>query len=211
MACRRSGPARRREVSMRCKGLAVVATLALLAGCVPSLYPFYTESDLVFEPALLGTWWDGDGGDVSWTFAQGGEKAYDLIHEENGAKQEFQAHLFRLGAVLWLDLYPVTPKEPDFHDMHLVPAHTVSRVWLEDGALRVGMLSYDWIKAAIERKPRFVAHAQLEDGLVLTAPTAQLQKLLRAHADDPEAFGRPGECAREDGRRALCIEAGSTK
>jgi len=195
---------------MRFKGFAVIATLALLLGCVPSLYPFYSESDLVFEPALVGTWWGGDS-EESWTFTQAGEKAYEMVAEADGVKKEFEAHVFRLGAVLWLDLYPVTPQQPDFHDVHLIPAHTVSRVWLDENALRLGMLAPEWLGAKIKRKAGFVAHAQLDDRVVLTAPTAQLQKLLRAHADDPLAFGRPVECAREDGRRAVCIETGTAQ
>jgi len=193
---------------MRNKRLAVVLTLTLLAGCVPSLHPFYTDADLVLDPALVGTWW-GDGDD-SWTFEEAGE-AYTLVHESKGVTKEFEAHLFRLGEVLWLDLYPVTPQEPDFHDVHLVPAHSVSRVWLEQGTLRLGMLSPEWLDEKLERKALSIAHERVGETIVLTAPTAKLQKLLRAHADDPQAFRRPETCAREDGRRALCIDVGGDR
>ena len=32
----------------------------VLSACVPSLHPFYTETDLVFDPALLGEWVEED-------------------------------------------------------------------------------------------------------------------------------------------------------
>ena len=35
------------------------SALLVLTGCVPSLQPLYTEEDLTFDPALLGTWENG--------------------------------------------------------------------------------------------------------------------------------------------------------
>ena len=193
---------------MRCKRIAVFGALVLVAACVPSLHPFYTAADLVRDPALSGTWWGDD--EDSFTFEEDGE-AYSMVHEIKGVKKEFEAHLFRLGDVLWLDLYPVTSNDPDLHDTHLIPVHTVSRVWLEEGALRLGMLSPDWLEEKLDAKTLSIAHERVGNAVVLTAPTAKLQKFLRVHADDAEAFVRRAKCAPSDGRRALCLETGVSK
>ena len=42
---------------MRALKLTVALGLVvLLAGCFPSLHPLYTEEDLVYDSALVGTW-----------------------------------------------------------------------------------------------------------------------------------------------------------
>ena len=50
-----------------------VLLAAALAGCAPSLYPVYTEKDLVFEPALVGTWSTDDPKDGTWSVEKRGE------------------------------------------------------------------------------------------------------------------------------------------
>ena len=35
-------------------GLVLISFLIVLAGCVPSLNPLYTDRDVIFDPALLG-------------------------------------------------------------------------------------------------------------------------------------------------------------
>jgi len=52
---------------MRCmRVLATLAMVFLMTGCdVRSLYPLYTEKDVIFEPLLLGAWKEsGQGGDA---------------------------------------------------------------------------------------------------------------------------------------------------
>jgi len=45
--------------------LAVMTTCLSLSGCLPSLYPLYTEDDLIFSPELLGIWQEPDD-DMLW-------------------------------------------------------------------------------------------------------------------------------------------------
>ena len=45
--------------------------LALATGCVlTSVYPFYFEKDVVFEPALLGSWQKAGQTDEQWQFTK---------------------------------------------------------------------------------------------------------------------------------------------
>ena len=175
---------------------AVVGAMVFYAGCVRSLHPLYTEEDLVFEMALVGTWADEEDQDT-WTFQKSGEYDYDLTVTEDGSRGKFKAHLVQLGSFLFLDLYPQEPEmENDFYKFHLIAAHTFSRIWLEGDALSLSMLNNEWVKDMIDQGKEKIAHERLEDTIVLTAATADLQQFVVKYAEDDKAFPEPGELIR---------------
>src|ERR1041385_7372623 len=85
--------------------ITIVSIALLIAGCVRSLHPLYTDKDLVFEKDLIGTWAQKEGNKDTWIFQQSGENAYDLIHTQKGAPAKFEAHLVRLDKFLFFDLF----------------------------------------------------------------------------------------------------------
>ncbi len=179
---------------MRTVMFLVVCGLAILVeGCVRSLHPLYTEENLVFEAALVGTWIEDEDGDT-WIFMKSGDKAYELVVTENGAPAKFDAHLVQLGAFQFLDLYP---REPDLeNDFYKFPVHTFSRIWIEEDAMRLSMLDNDWLEDMIEQEKVSIAHERSEEGLLVTAPTEDLQQLVVQYAEDEKAFPQPGEMRR---------------
>lgn len=185
---------------MRNMRMAIPMVMAmLLAGCVPSLHPLYTEKDVVFDPALVGTWVE-KGGDDRWVVSRSGNKNYySLLNTPKGkGTGRFEAHLVQLGSSRFLDVYPEEPElRNDTYKFHLIPAHSISRIWLEGDVLRVGPLDEDWLRRMINEKKVQIAHERLNKNLVLTAPTAELQKLVVRYADDPKAFPEPAEFGRE--------------
>ena len=56
--------------------------LLTLAGCVFSLHPLYTDEDLVFDPALVGTWAQDNSGNT-WEFGKGNRNNYELVIRES--------------------------------------------------------------------------------------------------------------------------------
>ncbi len=83
--------------------LLTLSFLFMLAGCVPSLNPLYTDQDLIFDSALLGVWTDKDSKET-WAFTEAGEKEYKLLYtEEDGRKGEFKAHLLKIEGKTFLD------------------------------------------------------------------------------------------------------------
>jgi len=101
---------------------AFAAALCALAGCVQvSLNPLYTERDLAFDPALLGTWqgeWRGgiltndtNGILTTWNFTKGdGDKEYKLFFtDEEGKTAQFFVRRLKLGEALFLDFLPSDP------------------------------------------------------------------------------------------------------
>src|SRR5687767_9002144 len=88
---------RLRFVRKPMKSRIVLLACLAFAGCVPSWDPFYTEKDLTFEPALVGTWHpveSKEGSSESWAFTKAGEKLYELSQtDEDGYKATFNARL----------------------------------------------------------------------------------------------------------------------
>ena len=179
--------------------LAVGVSL-VLPGCVPSLNPLYTEKDLVFDAALVGTWAEQDDSRETWSFNKSGEKEYKLIYTEDDKTGEFKAHLLKLGNTLYLDFFPESDglkdsKRNDFYLSHFVPGHMFAKVTQVEPTLRMAMLNPDWLKKLLEKNPKAIAyHAVGEDRIVLTASTAELQKFIVANTG--EAFGDPATLKR---------------
>jgi hypothetical protein len=175
------------------KKSAIAACLGLLlglAGCVPSLHPLYTEEDLIFDPALLGSW-AGRDGKGSWEFSKAGEKEYKLVDlDEQGKKGEFSVHLLKVGDQRFLDLFPLDPelKQNDFYRIHLMPVHTFLRVRQERDSLRVSILNYDWLQKLLKENPGAIKHEVVDDSVLLTAKPKELQAFLLKHEKTAEAW-----------------------
>lgn len=177
---------------MNSKTILITVSIALLfAGCVQSLHPLFTDKDLVFEPALIGTWAE-EGTSTLWIFLKSGEKSYELIYTEKGTPAKFAAHLVRLGKFLFLDTFPESPDlKNDLQSAHLLNTHTFWKVWLDADTLRMTMLEHDWLKTMIEQKKLKIKHERLGERIVLTAPTNELQKFVTKYAESTKAFPKP--------------------
>ena len=176
------------------KTLVVLGIALLIAGCVPvrSVHPLFTEKDLVFEPALLGTWALED---ATLEFRQSERNAYDLTYtQEVSAKLE--AHLLRLGEFLFLDISlgqrapeALFPRPHPAYLVHMFPVHTFWRIRIEGDELHLEDLDDGWVNRMIREGIVEIHHARLgEYDIVLTAPTEELQEFLLTHAKSPEAF-----------------------
>jgi hypothetical protein len=165
----------------------------LLAGCVPSLKPLYTEKDLVFEPGLVGVWAEKEDSEETWAFEKSGEKAYKLIYTQDGKTGEFKVHLLKLGDTLFLDLYPddeglARLNRNDFYWSHWLPTHTFAKVRQIEPTLQMSFLNGDWLEKSVEKNPKAIRHERIDgDRIVLTASTKELQEFVNKHSK--QAFG----------------------
>ena len=190
---------------MRTTPLMLLLFVVMMAsGCLRSIHPLYSDNDLVYRRELLGTWVDEDTAGT-WTFTRTGEKRYKLTHRQKGYQQgfirsetvpgdsaTFEVHLAQFGDFLFMDLFPEPlERRNDLCKVHWIPVHTFSRVWLENDALKMSMLSGDWLRAMIDEGKLKIGHERIEDEIVLTASTDVLQKLVISFANDPEAFPEP--------------------
>jgi hypothetical protein len=173
------------------KSLIVIAVGVLLTSCTPSLHPLYTEKELIFEPALLGRWVLEDDGHnkTEWTFGKLEGSTYRLMTVDDDGAARFEARLLKLGPHLFLDLYPEEPEgKTGFYNLHMVRAHTFLRVKVEDHVLSVSMLDQEWLEKGVETGGLKIAHERVNGGLLLTAPTPELQQFVLKVADNPDAF-----------------------
>src|SRR5262249_33555481 len=97
--------------TMAKKLLPIIALLVLaLPGCVPidALNPFYTDSNVIFDPALLGSW-QGNEPEEFYRFDRADNNAYQFVYvkkKDSEIRQEvvLEAHLINLGGEKYLDL-----------------------------------------------------------------------------------------------------------
>jgi hypothetical protein len=180
--------------------LAAMTLAVLMTGCtVRSLYPLYTEKDVVFEPGLLGTWAEHDNTNDNWVFQKSGENSYRLISSEG--KTTLEGRLVKLGGHLFLD---VTPKDVDSE--FSIPAHVFVKIQISGDSMRTALLNPDWVAKAGDSKTLGLSFICVgdKDKVVLTAPTKELQEFLVKHAGDEGVFGELEEYR----RIAVSTEAG---
>ena len=178
------------------KKLMLYASIALLvAGCIPSLNPFYTAKDLVFAPELLGEWKAKNESDqpAQWQFEKLEDKAYKLtVTEDKAKKGEFTAHLFKIGTGQFLDIVPskcdYDSSQADLIASAMFPGHLLLRVEQIGPELKMAPFDYDWLKKYLEENPKAIGHREESDSIVLTAATKDLQRFVLAHLAEGQLF-----------------------
>lgn len=188
---------------MKVKKLLFYLLAVLLGGCVPvmSLHSLYTKENVVFEEKLRGTWVDDPNSPESiWEFKRIDEpkNAYKLIFsDDKGQKGSFVAHLVKLRNKLFLDVYPdELPWEPDdpnkvkwlFNSFFLIPAHTFIKIDSIEPQLKMRLINDGKMEELLKEDPNAVKHTSIEDRLILTASTKELQAFVLEYADDNRVF-----------------------
>lgn len=164
----------------RLSSLAWLGVTLLLLGCIPSLHPLYTEEDLIFDPALVGSWINEDTRE-SWTFTKTSEKQYKVVYvEPERGSAEFEGRLLKSGESVFLDLYPSDPKIEgnEFYKIHFVPVHTFMLIRQIEPELKMAALHIDWIRGYLRDNPAAVKHERVENDILFTAQPKELQAFL---------------------------------
>jgi hypothetical protein len=181
-------------------GLALTLGMLVLTGCViTSVYPFYTAKDVTFAPQLLGVWYDHEETNTTaaqsfWRFDKVGPNTYEVVMTEPDNTNYFDGHLFTLGREQFLDL--LTRERHDY----TAPTHLLLRVRALEPQLEMEFLNYEWLANLVETNPKAIRHVLVPrpagekkegDQLVLTADTAELQKFIRKHLKNTNAWAEP--------------------
>ena len=188
---------------MKVKKILFYLLAALLGGCVPvmSLHSLYTKENVVFEEKLLGTWVDDPNSpETTWEFNRIEEpkNAYKLIlSDDKGQKGSFVAHLVKLENSLFLDVFPdefpcdtEDPNKTDwlYNVFFLVPVHTFIKIDSIEPQLKMRLTDDDKMEELLKEDPNAVKHMSIEDRLILTASTEELQAFVLKYADDSRVF-----------------------
>ena len=81
--------------------------------------------------------------------------------------------------------------------MHLVPAHSFILVENIEPELSMRVMDLAWLDEHLEQDPDAIAHARVEDRIVITAPTEVLQRFVLDHLDTEGAFSDASRMSRE--------------
>lgn len=183
----------------------------VLGGCAPpvqSVYPLFSEDELIFDSNLVGLWKDTDSnltGQLSRIEDQNSCKinAYKLVITENDGNQGlFLAGLGELQGNLFLEIYPDTShtydsRESNYHKQHLLSMYSFMRIEQIDPNLKIILMDYDKVKKVIEADPNVLKHEFANDKLILTASTEELQRFVIEYGinidDANSVFGGPEE------------------
>lgn len=177
--------------------VAIAAAVLALVGCVRTIHPLYTEDDLAFDPALVGTWESADDGQQEkWVFRKKGEKSYTLVHtDQNGRKGRLQAHLLEIEGHRFMDLTPQKMKDEN-HVYRLTTqrVHTFLKVKGIEPRLRLVPMNPKWLKNYLEEHPEALDYENPEDApAVLTSSSEELQGFVLKHRTTDKAWGTPVE------------------
>ncbi|MHC4458535.1 MAG: hypothetical protein ACYS0I_15905 [Planctomycetota bacterium] len=189
---------------MKTKKLFFYLLAGLLVSCVPvmSLHPLYTEKDVIFEEKLLGTWVQ-DTDESIWEFSRvdANENTYKLTFSDNEDKKgAFVAHLVKLENRIFLDLYPEDlpsgqANEPNtverpYNVFFFMPVHTFLKVSSIEPQLKMQLTDDEELEKLLQEDPNAVEYTSVEDILVLTASTKELQEFVIKYADDSRVFSK---------------------
>src|SRR5688572_8983667 len=139
----------------------MITLLLSMSGCLSTLYPLFTEKDLVYDARLIGEWKE-KGDEESMLIEKASrqdiahlpalqqlvDKAYivSLKSKETGVnptgsnsqqvEQKFIAFLTRLGTDLYLDFFPTpTARQQQYHTFygaHFISMHSFYRVQIHN-------------------------------------------------------------------------------
>jgi hypothetical protein len=171
---------------------ALCSILTLTAGCLPSLYPLYTETDLIFDPQLVGLWQEEED-EMLWIFESKDQKTYGLTIIDDEEKSSFDAHLLILGDRTYLDLYPQDLSvESAFYAAHFVKTHTFYRIVLSENSFEIASIDVDFLKRLMEERQLPLEIFNLEENACLAiSPTPELQNLILEFRDFPGFWETP--------------------
>jgi hypothetical protein len=164
----------------------------LLASCVPvSKQPLYSPNDLIFEEGLVGDWQQPGQKDVPF-LKKGDGKSY-LYGEKKDAEPTIEYRLLKLGEHYFLDGTGIGG----------AGGHVFFKVGVVGQEARVRFLHPEWLLALVKKDPKAVTHEvnrkvitengqeKVQEEVVLTGPTKELQAFVLAQVDSPSAWLGP--------------------
>jgi hypothetical protein len=197
---------------MKTRIIILIGMLALLAGsCIPSLFPLYTEKDLVTDDRIVGTWEAGEMGtwvierlyykpliDIfssDWSDAKENNTYKLVVIETDGGdtlEAEFVVHMLVLGGQHYLNYYPGDFElDHDFLSWHMVEANNFSKVWITEDSISLAFFDPSYLEELIDENRIKISHIRHDDGILITARTKELQKFVIKYGDEEDAILEP--------------------
>ena len=191
-------PRKRESALLR---MPVMIAAAFLAGCTcaGSLRPVASPETLTTVPQIEGTWLskNADSADAV-TVTRTAEKSYQLRWKEDNKDVDliFDMSLVQMDKKLFFDAafnhLETKQGRETAYDLGVLPIHFLGRIWVEEKAMRIGLLKYEWLQQKVQdgqvKLPYLEHHAKDEDLILFTAKAEDVRAFLRQYAEDQEAF-----------------------
>ena len=203
---------------MKTRTIILIVVLAILAGsCIPSLFPLYTKDDILFDDRIEGEW---DGGfdylgiwtieklehhpganfmSPKWIEPDKDSDPENLVYklsirqktETDTVEAEFKLHLLELGDYMYMNIHPDDyDLYHEFLSWHMIAANTFMRVEIQEDRLEVRAFDPSFLEKLIDENRIRIDHMRL-GGILITAPTGDLQKFVMKYSDEKGALFEP--------------------
>ena len=188
----------------------LTSVVLCLVGCLTTLHPIFTAEDLMIDSRLFGNWEKAkdkakvtyrqpdtyEMNNLSAELQSRAGKIYmlDEKDERGNIKSTYYAFMIKLGKYYYMDYYPASEKErrsaDNFFAAHYIPMHSIYRIEFKDNnSFNVQRLDGGYLEKLIKNKQIRIKHEVMEDGgILITAPTEELQQYLIKYSDVPEAY-----------------------
>lgn len=127
--------------------------------------------------------------------AENENPVYLVVYEDLNDEQPDSAYFFgkfvQLDQNYYLDLYPFDVFDIGFWSGHLFPVHTFSKVELNNDSLTINLFKDSWIEEQIRDNRVRIKHERIDDSVLITASTEELQKFIIKYGNMSEAFRDP--------------------
>jgi hypothetical protein len=170
--------------------LPALAALSFTLACDGSFHPAYTEQDLIFDPALLGTWYDSSEASTATVSTRDSLSYVVSVSDSLNRSAAFSAHLARLDDVILLDVYPedLPGSLEESYRAHFLRFHSVHFVEMQGNRLVMRQVGGESLRAFLRRHPGAVAHVMVDSATVLTASTVEVRRFLSLYSGAPGAL-----------------------
>lgn len=190
--------------------ITLFSVVLCLAGCLTTLHPIFTTKDLLVEPRLFGNWEKSkdktkviyrrpnayEVNNLSPALQSQASKIYilDEKDEQGNRRSTYYAFMIKLGQHYYMDYYPTSEKErksaDNFFAAHYIPMHSIYRIEFKGtNSFNIKRLDGGYLEKLIKNKQIRIKHEVMEDGgILITAPTEELQAYLIKYSDVPEAY-----------------------
>ncbi|MFD2531093.1 hypothetical protein [Gracilimonas halophila] len=199
----------------------LILPLVLSGCFLKSVHPLVSDKETIELPGISGTWGNGDerftfikegefddlsfngigGQDLDITMTDTGTDSsgnlfryfviYEDLNDEQPDSSYFLGKFVQLDEDYYLDLYPFDVFDVDFRSSHLLPVHTFSKIDLEEDSISINLFRDSWIEDQIRDNRVRIKHEKLEEGILITASTEELQQFIKKYGNVTEAYRDP--------------------
>ncbi len=200
----------------------IILTISF-TGCLTTLYPFFTEKDVVFKPELIENWIytrETKKGSIfkgSILFEtinhtrttelypgirQIADKGYLVTWKDSNGKSTSQEFVFlaKIGKYFYLDFYPAEMENQQEIDKvfkeQFTKLHSCYRIDISNlNSFTLKRFDGDFVNELIDKKQIRMSYEK-NGRRVITASTQELQEYLVKFSDNPKAYEEAYSCTR---------------